>query len=631
MLLLVLNKILERHNILKEQLCFCKLWSTVKEALQRCGKEMYRPKTIAYPPDPIYFSSKIKKAIGVHFPILELIADVALRVDDVSKFAFEPKIEINDKKERVFSNFSSALFFESVHNDMIRMHGPINIHTGFRNVAMCIAVTVDEAAVNKTKTVEPMLFYVQNIDPPTLQFVGIAPNKLGSNKLILHQDLLKRGCFGKGRRNDIIRAAKRDLTFKYFQNVLQPYLDLEKCGFLLKVSHGEKSETTVTYPYFSFNFGDNKSSDNLASVNSACNGAKCRICNEKNLNRFSSKSKNWDYRNHFEHKTLVEKKEQQRKQIFIKTLGKKSYKKTDYESKLEKEIVDLNIIGGSSFMFRLGDIYNLNGIHPGHALMSPPDKLHSFEKGDVENTLTWICQIIYALEKMIGTDATLMQQLDESIINFPIVQPIMPFDIIRFPNGISPIFKQERCKPGSASKGTGMATGGMPAHDLIGLLFQTQLGIGVHNRIIPPKIPIPDNDPRRPLRKILCSNRNKQTDLEWNVQSVILNACQSVIDVHVGLSKKGGYAESDISDLEYLIEKMRAHLRKLYECRNDLMQYANGVKGKDIILVRFNGHKNHLMEHMGMFMSYFAPDSNIFNTEQSEHFHIPIKGLFYFQ
>jgi hypothetical protein len=224
-----------------------------------------------------------------------------------------------------------------------------------------------------------------------------------------------------------------------------------------------------------------------------------------------------------------------------------------------------------------------------------------------------------------------MQKLDTNIANFPRLQPVLPFLITHFPNGISPLFKQERCKPGSSAKGTGMTTGGLAANAMIGLLFQTQLGIGTNNAIIPVKIPIPEIDPRRPFRKIFCSTKNKQSHLEWNVQSVILNACQSVIDVHIALSKRGGYKESDIDEVDFLIQKMRAHQRKLFECRNDLMQLANGVKGENIKLVRFKGIKQHLMEHMPMFMKYYATDSGIFNTQSSEHFHIPIKGevLFY--
>ena len=334
--------------------------------------------------------------------------------------------------------------------------------------------------------------------------------------------------------------------------------------------------------------------------------------------------------------------------------------KTKLETDLNDNVVmknleENNILPGNNWIYDIGNIYVESQIHAGFFLMFPMDLLHSIYKGIIQQSIDWTMQCLFALEK-INPDkyGGLISKVDKLIADFGRRNCINPCDLSDFVNGISWLYPltnvlatkkrtnnlknkkqtlsnsttkkdkkkttvnsttkkdKKKTKPiMKSAKGTGMATGSLPANKMLGLLFMLLHSL---DGLLPTRIPLPDGSSLK-LRK------------QWNIRGVITNALQTTFEIAVMFKKNFGFTADDFDAFDSLICINKCHGQLLFELRNDLMAYSIKIDGPDIIAKVFEGHKGHLLEHLVLFMKLFGSDSNIFNTEISENYHIFIKGL----
>ena len=110
----------------------------------------------------------------------------------------------------------------------------------------------------------------------------------------------------------------------------------------------------------------------------------------------------------------------------------------------------------------------------------------------------------------------------------------------------------------------------------------------------------------------------------WNVQTVVLNALVSTLDIVSQCSRDEGFTEKDMDLFKRLISINRIHMQRLYKLRNMLKHIVKNIY--PIKNIMHKGHKQHLIEHIPSYIRRYGP-MRMFDTERSEKWHMVMKGV----
>ena len=110
----------------------------------------------------------------------------------------------------------------------------------------------------------------------------------------------------------------------------------------------------------------------------------------------------------------------------------------------------------------------------------------------------------------------------------------------------------------------------------------------------------------------------------WNVSKIMRNALSSALEILSFSKRLDGFTEEDFAHLQKLIRINQTHMIVLFEMRSQLIDCSNLVANSKQRV--FGGIKLHILGHWVDHMIRFGADSEIFDTQLSEHFHINVKG-----
>jgi hypothetical protein len=255
------------------------------------------------------------------------------------------------------------------------------------------------------------------------------------------------------------------------------------------------------------------------------------------------------------------------------------------------------VLPGPNFFIDVGKHNLKNELTRGFHDLFPPDVLHTLLLGMVLNCISWCVNIFLIIDQI--QSSHILSAIDTYIKEFPLLS-ISPHLSCNFSEGITKYFQKNK---NTADKGTGMASGCIPAWKLPDLLFKLMFAIDIN-------IDIKEKD----LQKL-------------DAFKIISLACKSVLYLTWLMDTKKSYSNDDLEDLSNLIKNCRRSMFKLYELKGFLYNYQIHKGNLSILerlsIPRFNDLKSHLLEHMPEYIKLFGKHET--NTEKTERHHIEIK------
>ena len=203
----------------------------------------------------------------------------------------------------------------------------------------------------------------------------------------------------------------------------------------------------------------------------------------------------------------------------------------------------------------------------------------------------------------------LLAKLDDILVKFPIKHAITPFLLMNMPRGITPNFNKLKNKQLVAGVNTGIASGSMPASRWPGIAFMLMFAIGESNYLVP---------------DILKTSTQMEFVNPWAIQDIFINALQSVLHFVAMLSQRE-FNDDDLIELNKFVPQMRVHLNELHRMKVDIRNVRDGIARCDRKYSPFYSTKSHHLHHFVQSIKDFGIPS-IFDTQESEHKHIWIKG-----
>jgi len=259
--------------------------------------------------------------------------------------------------------------------------------------------------------------------------------------------------------------------------------------------------------------------------------------------------------------------------------------------KIVEEAIEYKVLPGPNFFIDVGNQNLKNELTKGFHDLFPTDVLHTLLLGMVLNCISWCVNIFLIIDKI--QSSHILSAIDTYIKEFPLLS-ISPYLSCNFSEGITKYFQDNK---NTADKGTGMASGCIPAWKFPDLLFKLMFAIDIN-------IEITVND----LKKL-------------KIFEIISLACKSVLYLTWLMDTKKSYSNEDLNDLSTLIKNCRISMFKLYELKGVLYNYSKH-KG-NLPIPRFNDLQSHMLEHMPEYIKLFGKHET--NTEKTERHHIEIK------
>jgi len=372
------------------------------------------------------------------------------------------------------------------------------------------------------------------------------------------------------------------MTLDYFKKLIDPLRELDETGFLCQIGQGIDAVIVHCFPYIAMVVADNLAANQMCSIIGQGKGIgkRCRICDCSKLyqitNTFIYRDPNLTENIFREFDVLMTKKDE-----IVQTAN------------------EFKVLPGLNFFIDVGKHNLKHKLTRGFHDLFPPDILHTLLLGMVLNCISWSVNIFLIIDQI--QNSYMLSAIDTYIKEFPLLS-ISPYLSCNFSEGITNNFQSNK---NTADKGTGMASGSIPAWKLPNLLFKLMFSIAININI---------DIKQKYLQKL-------------DVFKIISLACKSVLYLTWLMDKKKSYSKVDLEDLSNLIKNCRESMFKLYELKGVLTNYQN-CKGNLSILKtlptpHFNDLKSHLLEHMPEYIQLFGKHET--NTEKTERHHIEIK------
>ena len=575
-----------------------------------------------FPQDYFGVDSGLKPFKGVHFNILERIAEVCYFADPA--FFCTKYVHLTDEfGERVIGDFSSSECFRLL-CEQVKLDPTLPVGS----VPLCIAISLDETTCNSSmsRSETPLTFMIYNQSGDTLrgafgcEFGGYAPSQPDS-KPRLDAVLRGQGCRHKYKQKDAIKEAEYQSLLNFLGQFLTPLKECQPRGFMLQIGNSEGSFTINAVPFVVAIIGDNAGSSHIAGVSCSSRRSRCRICTKEDCSTFNLSTDPTDFestqnfRSDADTITLA----QERAEIERKRFRNEALQENDRAKLREASVRNVASVSANPLheIFKVTSNAPVNlcsrfGLH--HAL--PPDYLHTFLKGCMEYCIGCVMSILYAVQTLDVSYVDNVSTLDGRIESANIDQTLPATRMSKFHGGISKFFSAANSKK---TRSTGIMTGGLPAWKLKPLLILLQICIGEDETILP-------RDPNW-FRRTTFKHKTLVYSQPWSILAIVHHAMSSTLEVHFALSKKQATI-SDLHRMDYLIQLNILHLLRMKKLSNELLSNTRGKLDLEQKKPIYAGIKFHMMTHFSYYKWFFGCPLFLTDMELPEHSHLKTKMAF---
>ena len=152
-----------------------KTYRAIRKAVVKTLRQQFRLTKCCIEYPEVFFPERGIAATGYHLHILKIAAEMMLRFK-LSEFALKPTVDIDEEGDRVYSDPSSALAFESSCKSVGKKFGP-NVFP------LCIAISGDDVQLNKKGSMGCKPWYVSlgnvrgalNTSEKNIECIGYSP------------------------------------------------------------------------------------------------------------------------------------------------------------------------------------------------------------------------------------------------------------------------------------------------------------------------------------------------------------------------------------------------------------------------------------------------------------------------
>ena len=205
---------------------------------------------------------KLKPFIGVHYNIMDVIADYLLYTNAKEFFKHSRQLTLNDNLTRIIGDFASSECHRMVDELLKDKKGP-------NASGICIGITMDDTSINITRSRNecPVLLYIYNCSGLSFKMVllGFAPTNLPESDEVIDNYFLIQGQIGISKRKQYVNKIKRYAFLKFLSTILQPIKHYQDIGFKVQIGNDDnKIYVDMAYPILCAITGDNKQLDYIA-------------------------------------------------------------------------------------------------------------------------------------------------------------------------------------------------------------------------------------------------------------------------------------------------------------------------------------------------------------------------------